>query len=379
MKKVLITSSSYLPNIGGIENSLYYLAKAGANDNVIIVTSDVININDDYASNKEKLNCQVIRYKVPKNKNRILKTLESWINAFKLYKQVRKKAYEIVISRYHLNTLLCFFAGLRNINYIVPGVVKYQSALEHSSSHSNKIVKKISYYFNQFIQNFAFKVSNKVFVFSETMAEQIHSIDKSCCVIKTSPGIDFERFNFVENENEKETVVNLLIVARLTGSKNVELAIESLLYLPDDYQLTIVGDGVLYEELKSLATKLNLQDRIIFEGAQSDVVKYYNKAHIFLLPSIYESFGQTLLEASSCGIPAVAFHSSVVKTATVDILGEYGIYANDLNPKSYSEAILKAYQTYYEDKKISRQDLRNYIITKYSWTNLYNKIVNESD
>ncbi len=44
MKKVLITSNLYLPNIGGIENSLYYLAKSGiqSGDDITIITSDII-------------------------------------------------------------------------------------------------------------------------------------------------------------------------------------------------------------------------------------------------------------------------------------------------------------------------------------------------
>jgi hypothetical protein len=47
--KILITSSSYLPNIGGIENSLYYLAKAGKYDDVTIVTGDkVLKVNGNY-------------------------------------------------------------------------------------------------------------------------------------------------------------------------------------------------------------------------------------------------------------------------------------------------------------------------------------------
>ena len=139
-----------------------------------------------------------------------------------------------------------------------------------------------------------------------------------------------------------------------------------------------VGDGPLLKGLQTLSAKLKLEERVKFEGAQAEVVSYYSKAHIFLLPSVYEPFGQTLLESSSCGIPTVAFDSSIVKTATVDILANYAIYAQELSPKSYSEAILKAYELYYETNKISRKSLRDYIIKKYSWSNLYNKILEVS-
>lgn len=44
MTKVLLTSNLYLPNIGGIENSLYYLAKAGVEqqDDVTIISSNLV-------------------------------------------------------------------------------------------------------------------------------------------------------------------------------------------------------------------------------------------------------------------------------------------------------------------------------------------------
>ncbi|MBE0472338.1 MAG: hypothetical protein IBX55_22865 [Methyloprofundus sp.] len=92
--KVLITSSSYLPNIGGIENSLYYLAKAGENDDVTIVASDnIVHVEDK--DERPDFNCKIIRYHLPHNKNPILRVFFNWKNAFATYRKVKKEGCDL--------------------------------------------------------------------------------------------------------------------------------------------------------------------------------------------------------------------------------------------------------------------------------------------
>ena len=366
--KVLITSSSYLPNIGGIENSLYYLAKAGENDDVTIVASDsVVHVEDK--DERPSLNCKIIRYHLPNNRNPILRVFLNWKNAFATYRKVKKEGCDLVISRYHFNTIICFLAGLKNINFVVPGVVKYQDSTQLLNKNDLSFKRKLSYRYNQLLQFFALKVSDRVFVFSENMEQQVKSVCKNCKTIRTAPGVDTDKFYFTEEKTNKS--VNLLTVSRLNSAKNIEMAIESLQYLAQEYHLTIVGDGAIKSQLVELAANLKLIDRVHFEGAQTDVVKYYTQAHLFLLPSVYEPFGQTILEASSCGLPTVAFDQSIVNTATRDILGELGCYANALTPKNYANAIRQAHKDFYLNKERSRKKLRELVRKNYSWSFVY--------
>ena len=61
-------------------------------------------------------------------------------------------------------------------------------------------------------------------------------------------------------------------------------------------------------ELVSLIDELELGDRAQFTGYihDEDLATYYRKAKAFVLPSKYEPFGMTTLEAMSCGTPVVA-------------------------------------------------------------------------
>ena len=61
--------------------------------------------------------------------------------------------------------------------------------------------------------------------------------------------------------------------------------------------------------LEELAGKLGVAESLIFAGAkqQEDLPLYYSAADLFALPSRYESFGMTAIEAAACGLPTLAF------------------------------------------------------------------------
>ena len=53
-----------------------------------------------------------------------------------------------------------------------------------------------------------------------------------------------------------------------------------------------------------------------FFSKSSELVKLYSACDLLVAPSIYETFGQVVLEAASCNLPVVAFNN----TGIVDII-----------------------------------------------------------
>lgn len=74
---------------------------------------------------------------------------------------------------------------------------------------------------------------------------------------------------------------------------------------PDRYHLvTFGGNGNLPNPLPITRTDVGkISD-------ETELAVLYNAASVFICPSIVESFGQTALEAISCGTPVVAFHTT---------------------------------------------------------------------
>lgn len=90
------------------------------------------------------------------------------------------------------------------------------------------------------------------------------------------------------------------------GHKDVLEALAGLKKLGYDFYYDIVGTGRIETELKALASRLDLDDRIVWHGFQKDVRSTLRKSDIFLLPSYSEGLPNTLLEAMAEGLVCVA-------------------------------------------------------------------------
>jgi glycosyltransferase involved in cell wall biosynthesis len=73
-----------------------------------------------------------------------------------------------------------------------------------------------------------------------------------------------------------------------------------------DARLVILGSGVLEDELKLLVDRLGLTDRVLFPGFEPNPAAWISRARVYVLPSVWEGFPNSLLEALAIGIPVVA-------------------------------------------------------------------------
>jgi N-acetyl-alpha-D-glucosaminyl L-malate synthase BshA len=74
-------------------------------------------------------------------------------------------------------------------------------------------------------------------------------------------------------------------------------------------RLVLVGDGPDLPRAAELASELDVKDSLIFAGQQAAVETLLKVSDLFLLPSEFESFGLSALEALSCGVPVVGTSS----------------------------------------------------------------------
>lgn len=73
-----------------------------------------------------------------------------------------------------------------------------------------------------------------------------------------------------------------------------------------EYKVVFWGDGSDEYRLKKLAKELQIEDKVIFAGVTSSVLKKVNQSEIFVLSSDYEGIPNVLIEAMSIGMPCVA-------------------------------------------------------------------------
>jgi len=107
-----------------------------------------------------------------------------------------------------------------------------------------------------------------------------------------------------------------LIVSALVPYKKIELAIEAT----GNRQLTIIGNGPLYEKLKRAAPP-NVQ--LLGHVERDRIIERLSHARSLILPGI-EDFGITPLEAMALGTPVVALRAGGVLDSVVE--GTTGIF-----------------------------------------------------
>lgn len=161
-----------------------------------------------------------------------------------------------------------------------------------------------------------------------------------------------------------QDVLNLVFVGRLNHEKGVEILIDSMSCLPEEYvkrcHLYIIGDGC---ERKFLETKIreNNLKNIFLLGAKQNPFPYVKQSSYLILPSKYEGFGLVLIEAMALGVPCIAT-KTVGATEVLDN-GKYGIMV-DYNKESISNAIKEC--ILYPEKRIAYQSLQKTKLQAYT-------------
>jgi glycosyltransferase involved in cell wall biosynthesis len=77
-----------------------------------------------------------------------------------------------------------------------------------------------------------------------------------------------------------------------------------------DCRLVIAGSGEREAELRALAARLGLGERVLFAGFQEDLSCFWQAIDLFVLTSLWEGFGFVLLEAMLARKPVLAFRVS---------------------------------------------------------------------
>jgi N-acetylgalactosamine-N,N'-diacetylbacillosaminyl-diphospho-undecaprenol 4-alpha-N-acetylgalactosaminyltransferase len=94
---------------------------------------------------------------------------------------------------------------------------------------------------------------------------------------------------------------------RIYEAKNQQLILNAMaLSEKGVYQLNVLGNGELQEELQSKVENLGLTNFVKLEGKVSNVRKYLIENDCFILSSNNEGFPNALLEALSVGLPCIS-------------------------------------------------------------------------
>ena len=145
--------------------------------------------------------------------------------------------------------------------------------------------------------------------------------------------------------------------ARITEAKNQILLCEVVSQLIlEGYDLVLVIAGVCQDNSIFQQLKGYFSERIVYWGERSDVINLLSEADAMCLSSIWEGLPISLLEAMSVGCIPICTPVGGIKDVIHN--GLNGFIADDVDAKSYKEAILHFINLSEKSKQIMKDNIR---------------------
>ena len=188
------------------------------------------------------------------------------------------------------------------------------------------------------------KIADKVIAVSKSTAKDLYievpESKQKTIIIYEAGSLAFKQL--IKNDNSIKKY--LLFVGTLEPRKNLARLLEAYSLLPlsikEEYSFFIVGGkGWGKDDIKSIVKNFNIKKYVKILGylSDKDLANTYQKASLFVMPSLYEGFGLPLLEAMSFGVPVVTSNLSSMP----EIVGNAAVLADPYSVDSIKEGIKK--------------------------------------
>ncbi len=211
-------------------------------------------------------------------------------------------ADEIIIGKTLSRKLINFSAqGLTGGKYRA-NTLDYQFwSLDYALKHAKKIIAVSNFTKQEILELYQVKPDKISVVYHGYNAKIFKKIDQTAEMAQ------------VLGKYEIKTPF-IFYVGRLDRKKNIPNLIHAYAIMRQKYKkikhkLVLAGGiGYGYDEVNYAIQEFNLNTEVIATGwvPEDDLPYLYNRASIFVFPSLYEGFGIPLLQAMACGVPIAA-------------------------------------------------------------------------
>lgn len=399
VRKLVLCNTYYHPHSGGVEKVLESLAvaslKLGYNP-IILCTNLDLNRLPTLKHLENSNGIRIIRFRV--GRPRYVTLIAYYFKMIVKYRWYIKRLgltkNDMIICRSHLSA---FGATLlqkplkTQIIYSPPCIVSFDELKTLGENEMNQsklsVVKKVSGKIKNRIDDIIQKkalskagynvVASKLF-----LDELVHkfSSDGKRGYHHIPFGVDTVKFGYKSKNlgcNKKyfdigaQRVKKFVFLGRLIPSKGLDYAIESFKLLgTDKFIFDIIGDGPMMESLKEKVRIMGLTKSIKFLGQIDSPEKFLPQYDVFIFPSLWESFGNVVLEAMASGLPILGFKSQPPQTVlpTNELIkdGTTG-WLVEPNIKAYSSLVSKIINMPNDELSSVKKATRDFCVSKYAW------------
>jgi len=202
-------------------------------------------------------------------------------------------------------------------------------------------------------------------------------------IVLISPGIDVSEYMDLPPKgvfrakhgisNNKKIILYLGRIHEIKGIDSLIKAYVNLLRSTkfDDVILVIAGpdDGYL-SEAKSMVNSFKINNKVLFTGPiyGRSKLEAYVDANVYVLPSRYEIWGMTVMEAMACGTPVILSENC----GTADVVRDKGGLVVNPSPEEIQTALLDLLTNEELARKMGEMG-RRFVRENCSWNNIVPK------
>ena len=285
--------SSFGSLMGGGQQSLFYLVSNL--DKALFCPHVILPSEDNMADKLRSYDIKVTILELPKVVN--LKIIRNFSVLYKLFKLCSAYNIDVINTDGPRNT---FYAGL------VANMKRIPLVWHIRASNPDRY------------DRFLYYLSSKIILVANALRQRFSWINKPDKFVTIYNGIDLKEFqpkkyaNFLRQQyGISDNSLLISVTGRIEWLKGQKYLIEACGEVNNrlkDFYVLLVGDIVESHYMKECiekAKELEIQDRIIFAGYKTNISDILNQTDIFVLPSLFEAFPRSVIEAMGLGKPVI--------------------------------------------------------------------------
>jgi len=307
-KKILIYSPIYYPDIGGPAVQARFLSE------LLIENGYEVTVLK-YAKGIE-LNSSVKIHCLNWNSNpRFVDRLYRWIFGpwISFFYLLKVKPNLVLVNSVFWNGMI-----MGSICYLlrIPTILKFTGdwVFESTQGQKDSVVALNKIYsrnlltkFMRFLQKKLIEKFTVIWVISRFRYTNVLELTKKPNIWLQRNFHDLPKLELLTNNRFVSPLI-FITSARLIPHKRINILIEAMSELPNEYKLIVVGQGSEFDNLKNLTKRLDLTNRVVFLGKVSTSLLYYlmSNSSAYLSWSAEEGAPNSFIEALNFGLPILS-------------------------------------------------------------------------
>ena len=305
----------------------------------------------------------------------IIKKKRTIYSIFELRTIVKKDRHQyskiIFISNQHFANIISVIA-LGQIKWAKLILIERNNPIE--LDYSNKLKDKII----KILIKITYRFSDYIISISKELGKDLEKLCNKKVNTIYNPSFDKSIFKLANKKILQKDSKIILNVARFEKQKNHLMLLESFKKIHNkiEAKLVLIGYGSEKKNILEYINRNNLKNKVLLISDSKNIFSYFKIADLFVLTSIYEGFGNVLVEAGIFKIPII---STNCKSGPKEILnnGQFGDLVDIGDTKKLSKLMIKNLNKPNKDKILKMyRSLKIYNIKKHiiKYEKIFDKI-----